>query len=101
MRLFSRRKPTAKPCAKQRLRGYFLNAYLGKKTTTSTPGARDATQQITWLPVPGAVRYDVMLGVHESDVVTVQTDVGSPYTFTGLPAGTHRFGVIGFREVSR
>jgi hypothetical protein len=68
------------------------------KTTPTTVGGSDGTQQVSWPNVSGAVSYDAYVANSstpaQEDFVRVGTNVGNgPYTFTGLAAGTHAYGI--------
>lgn len=59
-----------------------------------TPG----TATVSWPQVSGASSYDAYMVTQEeepvqTDFVVHQTDVNSPYTFTGLNAGRHWLGI--------
>lgn len=69
----------------------------GSATVPSAPGANDATQTVAWGPVSGASSYEAWratgTATQQSDFTLVATNVTSPYTFTGLGAGTYSYGI--------
>lgn len=73
---------------------------LGTTTNPSTSGATDGSQVVTWPAVSNATSYDAykLLNPSGSPVdadfgTAVATGVTSPYTFTGLGAGSYAFGI--------
>ncbi|MFT4282372.1 hypothetical protein [Microbacterium sp.] len=71
-----------------------VTGYVNPTTIAGT----DGTATVTWAAVSGAVRYDAMIAHTaeplQGDFTLKQTGVTSPYTFTGLGAGTHALGII-------
>lgn len=69
---------------------------LGAETIPSSTGG-DGTQVITWPAVSGAASYEAWiankLSPDQADFTLRAAGVTSPYTFTGLSAGPHAFGV--------
>ena len=71
---------------------------LGAKTDATTQGGTDGTQTVTWPAIPGAASYEahIALGTPaptQGDFTLKAAGVTSPYTFTGLPAGQHAYGI--------
>lgn len=73
---------------------------LGTTVNPSTAGATDGSQVVTWPAVANATSYDAykLLNPSGSPVdgdfgTAVATGVTSPYTFTGLGAGSYAFGI--------
>ena len=70
---------------------------LGVKTNPSTIGGSNGTQTVTWSAVTGATSYEAWIANSASpsqgDFTLVATGVTSPYTFTGIAAGTRAFGI--------
>jgi hypothetical protein len=67
------------------------------KTNATAPGATDGTQVVTWAAVPNATAYTVQVATGASATtgfVTRTTTATSPYTVTGLGAGTYTIRVI-------
>lgn len=69
----------------------------GATTNPTTVGGTNGTQVVTWASVPGATSYVAYRAggstPAQGDFVQVATGVTSPYTFTGLSAGTYSFGI--------
>ena len=67
---------------------------LGAKTTSS---GSNGTQTVTWPAVSGAVSYEAWRASGsnpaQGDFTLVQAGVTSPFTFTGLAAGTYSYGI--------
>lgn len=70
---------------------------LGAKTNVSAYGGSDGGQVISWAPVSGAARYRVehRMGALWSTLTESGT---SPYTLTGLYAGSHQVRVTALAE---
>jgi hypothetical protein len=70
---------------------------LGTTTNPTTVGGSNGSQVVTWGAVSGATSYVAYRAPGNSpaqgDFVQVATAVTSPYTFTGLSAGTYSFGI--------
>lgn len=70
---------------------------LGATTNPSTVGGSDGMQVVTWSAVSGAGSYEAWrapgLSPAQEDFTLVAASVTSPYTFTGLAAGEHSFGI--------
>lgn len=71
---------------------------LGTTTNPSTIGGTDGSQVVTWGAVTNATSYDAYKATKaspaQSDFTLVASGVTSPYTFTGLAAGTYSFGIM-------
>lgn len=71
---------------------------LGTSTNPTTVGGTNGSQVISWGAVTNATTYDAYkankASPAQSDFALVATNVTSPYTFTGLSAGTYSFGVV-------
>lgn len=63
----------------------------------TTIGGTDGTQDVSWAAVPSAASYNAYhadgLTPAQGDFTLVASGVTSPYTFTGLDAGDHSFGI--------
>jgi len=63
----------------------------------TTIGGTNGKQTVTWSAVANAASYEAWIAHSTSpaqgDFTLVATGVTSPYQFTGLPAGTHAYGV--------
>lgn len=70
---------------------------LGTTTDPTTIGGTDGSQVVTWTAIPNAVSYNAFhadgLAPAQGDFTLVASGVTSPYTFTGLDAGDHSFGI--------
>lgn len=70
---------------------------LGAVTNPTTIGGSDGTAAVTWPAVANATSYDAYIAAGSSpaqgDFSLVATNVTSPYTFTGLTAGTRAYGI--------
>lgn len=70
---------------------------LATTTNPSTPGGTDGSQVVTWGALTGATSYEAWIASGSSpaqtDFTLKATGVTSPYTFTGLAAGTYSFGI--------
>lgn len=70
---------------------------LGTTTNPSTIGGTNGSQVVTWPAVSGATSYVAYIANGSSpaqgDFTQVAAGVTSPYTFTGLAAGTYSFGI--------
>ncbi len=70
---------------------------LGAATNPSTVGGSNGSQVVTWAAIPGASSYEAWIANGSSpaqgDFTLVATGVTSPYTFTGLTAGTWAYGI--------
>lgn len=70
---------------------------LGTTTNPSTVGASNGSQVVTWSAVAGATSYEAWRASGstptQGDFTQIATGVTSPYTFTGLTAGTYSFGI--------
>lgn len=90
-------------------------SYIGPSTTTplatpvltitgqtdpTTPGGTDGTVTVSWPAVTGAVRYQAgsAPGNVTSGFTVVNTNVTSPYTFTGLSAGAVTVAIMAMAE---
>ena len=66
-------------------------------TEPSTIGGSDGTQTVTWAAVPNATSYSALHAdgnaPAQGDFTVVANGVTSPYTFTGIDAGDHSFGI--------
>ena len=62
-------------------------------TNPTSPVAIDGTATITWAVIPNAVRYEVAVDPDGPGHTVKSTSATSPYTVTGLPAGTTNIGV--------
>lgn len=73
---------------------------LGATTNPSTVGGSDGSQVVTWAAVPGAHHYEA--GIASGDVTSgftvVNSNATSPYTYTGLAAGTYTVAVRAMPE---
>ena len=71
---------------------------LGTTTNPSTAGGTNGSQVVTWGAVTNATTYDAYLATKaspaQSDFTLTASGVTSPYTFTGLAAGTYSFGIM-------
>ncbi|MGJ4843903.1 hypothetical protein [Leifsonia sp. Le1] len=71
---------------------------FGTTTNPSTAGGTDGSQVVTWGAVTNATSYDAYKATKaspaQSDFTLVSSGVTSPYTFTGLGAGTYSFGIM-------
>jgi hypothetical protein len=71
---------------------------LGTTTNPSTTGGTDGSQVVTWGAITNANSYDAYKATKaspaQSDFTLVASSVTSPYTFTGLAAGTYSFGIL-------
>lgn len=69
----------------------------GTTVEPSTIGGTDGTQDVSWAAVPSAASYNAYhadgLTPAQGDFTLVASGVTSPYTFTGLDAGDHSFGI--------
>ncbi len=65
--------------------------------TAASGGGSDGTATVTWPAIPGAASYTAHKATGGSpaqgDFAQVAAGVTSPYTFTGLPAGTVSLGI--------
>lgn len=70
---------------------------LGAKTNVTVHGGSDGSQVVSWSPVDGATRYRVE---HRTGALwSTLTESGtSPYTLTGLYAGSHQVRVTALAE---
>lgn len=70
---------------------------LGATTKPSTIGGSNGSQVVTWGAVAGAASYEAWLATGntpaQGDFTLVASGVTSPYTFTGLSAGTRAYGI--------
>lgn len=70
---------------------------LGTTTNVSSIGADDGKQEVTWDAITGATSYEAWIADGDTptqeDFTQVETDVTSPYTFTGLTPGVHSYGI--------
>ena len=70
---------------------------LGATTDPSTIGGADGSAVVSWSAVSNATSYDAYIAAGSSpaqgDFTLVASGVTSPYTFTGLSAGTASFGI--------
>lgn len=69
---------------------------LGTKTNVTVPGGSDGTQQISWPAVANAGSYKVEIApgaAATTGFVVKSTTAVSPYTVTGLAAGTYTIAV--------
>ena len=70
---------------------------LGTVTNPSTIGGSNGTAVVSWSAVSNATSYDAYVAPGSSpaqgDFTLVASGVTSPYTFTGLSAGTKSFGI--------
>lgn len=70
---------------------------LTAQTDPTTIGGTDGTATVTWPAVPGAASYDAYAAPGGSpvqgDFVLFDDNVTSPFTFTGLSAGTRSLGI--------
>lgn len=71
------------------------NATITNVTKPSSMGGSDGTVSISWPAVPGAAGYDVSVASGAAGPAFTPTKVGatSPYTFTGLSAGSYTVAV--------
>lgn len=70
---------------------------LGAKTDVTVHGGSNGTQVVSWSPVDGAARYRAERNIGAGFEV-VSESAGSPFTFTGLPAGTHQVRITAMAE---
>ena len=70
---------------------------LGAATDPTTIGGTDGTQTVSWPAVTDAASYEAYIAAGstpaQGDFTLVASGVTSPYTFTGLAAGTHSYGI--------
>lgn len=70
---------------------------LGTTTNPTTVGGTNGSQVVTWSAVANATSYEAWIAPNlapaQGDFSLVQTGVTSPYTFTGLKAGSYAFGI--------
>lgn len=71
---------------------------LGTTTNTTSTGGTNGSQVVSWSAVPNATTYDAYKATKasplQSDFTLVASGVTSPYTFTGLGAGTYSYGIM-------
>jgi len=71
---------------------------LGTTTNPTTVGGTNGSQVVSWGAVTNATTYDAYKATKasplQSDFTLVAAGVTSPYTFTGLGAGTYSFGIL-------
>jgi fibronectin type 3 domain-containing protein len=92
---------------------YVLRAYNGSESAnsnevstsaiedfsiTSTTGLSMTSIQVIWPSVPGASAYDVRYGTTSGSYTVTKSNVTSPYTITGLTAGTRYYIVVKARN---
>jgi hypothetical protein len=69
----------------------------GTTTAPTTIGGTNGSQVVTWPAVTNANSYNAYIANKasplQSDFTLVATSVTSPYTFTGLSAGTYSYGI--------
>lgn len=70
---------------------------VGTITNPSTIGGSNGTTVVSWPAVSGATSYDAYIATGstpaQGDFTLVASGVTSPYTYTGLTAGTKSFGI--------